>query len=171
MNWALRTRWTTARRAARLSRFMIWRAANSVGNSPGHETFAPIREALQSLMPNRDCPAWRPIRLTAMMKKPGRLVYLSPGLHRGAGANLDDVAWTKRRWNGTEAYSETELHDVLLAFGIARRWPDVLSNALDPGWVPTRMGGASAPDDLDQAHGTQAWLAVSGDAEAGADLP
>jgi hypothetical protein len=119
MNWALRTRWTTARRAARLSRFMIWRAANSVGNSPGHETFAPIREALQSLTPNRDCPAWRPIRLTAMMKKPGRLVYLSPGLHRGAGANLDDVAWTKRRWNGTEAYSETELHDVLLAFGIA----------------------------------------------------
>jgi NAD(P)-dependent dehydrogenase (short-subunit alcohol dehydrogenase family) len=52
---------------------------------------------------------------------------------------------------------------VLLAFAIARRWPDVLSNALEPGWVATKMGGAGAPDDLDQGHRTQAWLAVSGD--------
>ena len=42
----------------------------------------------------------------------------------------------------------------------------MLSNALEPGWVPTRMGGAGAPDDLDQAHRTQVWLAVSDDAAA-----
>jgi hypothetical protein len=41
-----------------------------------------------------------------------------------------------------------------------------LSNALEPGWVPTKMGGAGAPDDLDQAHLTQAWLAAGDDPEA-----
>lgn len=52
---------------------------------------------------------------------------------------------------------------MLLAFAVARRWPGVLSNALEPGWVPTKMGGAGAPDDMDQAHRTQVWLAVSND--------
>jgi NAD(P)-dependent dehydrogenase (short-subunit alcohol dehydrogenase family) len=52
------------------------------------------------------------------------------------------------------SYSDTKLHDVLLAFGVARRWPGVLSNALEPGWVPTKLGGAEATDDLDQAHRT-----------------
>jgi hypothetical protein len=42
----------------------------------------------------------------------------------------------------------------------------VLSNALEPGWVPTRMGGSSATDDLDHAHRTQVWLAVSDDPAA-----
>ena len=59
-----------------------------------------------------------------------------------------------------------QILDVLIAFAVARRWPDVLSNALEPGWVATRMGGANAPDDLDQAHRTQVWLAVSDDPEA-----
>ncbi len=55
---------------------------------------------------------------------------------------------------------------MLLAFGIARRWKNVYSNALTPGWVPTRMGGAGAPDDLEQAPLTQVWLATSEDARA-----
>ncbi|AJK50542.1 SDR family NAD(P)-dependent oxidoreductase [Burkholderia plantarii] len=107
-----------------------------------------------------------PYVLTALMQRPGRLVYLSSGMHRGTRAALDDLAWTRRRWSGAEAYAESKLHDVLLAFAVARRWPEVLSNALEPGWVPTRMGGPGAPDDLDQAHRTQAWLAVSDDAGA-----
>lgn len=107
-----------------------------------------------------------PYVLTALMHRPRRLVYLSSGLHHGASANLDDLLWTRRRWNGTTAYSESKLHDVLLAFAIARRWPGVLANALEPGWVPTRMGGAAASDDMDQAHRTQVWLAVSNDPEA-----
>lgn len=82
---------------------------------------------------------------------------------RGAAANLDDLAGRKRSSHGGGAYAESKLHDVLLAFGVARRWPGVLSNALEPGWVATRMGGPHAPDDLDQAHRTQVWLAVSGD--------
>ena len=35
------------------------------------------------------------------------------------------------------------------------------SNSLEPGWVPTKMGGTGAPDDIDKAHRTQAWLATS----------
>ena len=60
------------------------------------------------------------------------------------------------------AYAESKLHDAMLAFAVARRWPEVFSNSLEPGWVPTQMGGPGAPDDMDQAHLTQAWLA-SGD--------
>jgi NAD(P)-dependent dehydrogenase (short-subunit alcohol dehydrogenase family) len=101
--------------------------------------------------------------LTALVDRPGRLVYLSSGMHQGGRPNLDDVEWTKRRWNGAQAYSDTKLFDVVLAFGMARRWPDVLSNAVEPGWVATKMGGPGAPDDLEAAPVTQCWLAVSND--------
>lgn len=104
-----------------------------------------------------------PYVLTALIERPARLIYLSSGLHRGAGTGLDDLLWQKRCWQGYSAYSESKLHDVLLAFAVARLWPDVLSNALEPGWVPTRMGGAGAPDDLAQGHLTQAWLATGDD--------
>ena len=104
--------------------------------------------------------------LTALIERPARLVYLSSGMHHDAVANLEDLAWTRRRWSGSTAYAESKLYDVVLAFAAARLWPDVFANALEPGWVPTRMGGPGAPDDMDQAHRTQAWLAVSNDAAA-----
>jgi len=104
-----------------------------------------------------------PYILTALIRKPKRLVYLSSGLHQQGDASLQDLAWTQRPWRGQQAYSDTKLHDVILAFAVARLWPDVLSNALEPGWVATRMGGSSATDDLDQGHRTQVWLAVSDD--------
>jgi NAD(P)-dependent dehydrogenase (short-subunit alcohol dehydrogenase family) len=107
-----------------------------------------------------------PYILTALIRRPKRLVYLSSGLHQNGDAGLKDLAWEHRPWQGQQAYSDTKLHDVLLAFAIARRWPDVLSNALEPGWVPTKMGGAGAPDDLDSGHRTQVWLAVSDDPAA-----
>jgi NAD(P)-dependent dehydrogenase (short-subunit alcohol dehydrogenase family) len=107
-----------------------------------------------------------PYILTALIEKPKRLVYLSSGLHRGANASLEDLTWTARPWHGMDAYAESKLHDVLLAFSVARQWPSVLSNALEPGWVPTKMGGPDAPDEMDQGHRTQAWLAVSDDADA-----
>jgi NAD(P)-dependent dehydrogenase (short-subunit alcohol dehydrogenase family) len=107
-----------------------------------------------------------PYILTALIKKPKRLVYLSSGLHQGGDESLKDLAWEHRPWQGQQAYSDTKLHDVLLAFAVARRWSDVLSNALEPGWVATKMGGAGATDDLDAGHRTQAWLAVSDDPAA-----
>ncbi|MCK1362790.1 SDR family NAD(P)-dependent oxidoreductase [Bradyrhizobium sp. 199] len=102
-----------------------------------------------------------PYVLTALIRRPGRLVYLSSGLHRGGEGSLDDIDWTKRRWDSAKAYAESKLHVVALAFALARRWPDVLSNAVDPGWVRTKMGGSSAPVDLATGQRTQTWLAVS----------
>jgi NAD(P)-dependent dehydrogenase (short-subunit alcohol dehydrogenase family) len=107
-----------------------------------------------------------PYILTALIRRPKRLVYLSSGLHQSGDASLKDLLWEQRPWNGQQAYSESKLHDVLLAFAVARLWPDVLSNALEPGWVPTKMGGPGAPDDMDAAHRTQVWLAVSDDPRA-----
>jgi NAD(P)-dependent dehydrogenase (short-subunit alcohol dehydrogenase family) len=107
-----------------------------------------------------------PYILTALIRRPKRLVYLSSGLHQDGDASLKDLAWSERVWQGQQAYSDTKLHDALLAFAIARHWPDVFSNALEPGWVATKMGGAGARDDLDAGHRTQVWLAASDDAEA-----
>jgi NAD(P)-dependent dehydrogenase (short-subunit alcohol dehydrogenase family) len=107
-----------------------------------------------------------PYILTALITRPKRLVYMSSILHQDGDSSLRDLTWADRPWSGRQAYCDTKLHDVLLAFAIARRWPSVLSNALEPGWVPTKMGGSGATDDLDQAHRTQVWLAVSDDAAA-----
>lgn len=104
-----------------------------------------------------------PYILTALIRRPKRLVYLSSGLHKSGDASLKDLVWKDRPWRGQQAYSDTKLHDVLLAFAIARMWPDVLSNSLEPGWVPTKMGGPGAPDDLNEGYRTQVWLAVSDD--------
>jgi len=107
-----------------------------------------------------------PYILTALIQRPKRLVYLSSGLHRSGDESLKDLAWKERPWQGQQAYSDTKFHDVLLAFAVARRWTNVFSNALEPGWVATKMGGAGATDDLDEGHRTQVWLAVSDDPAA-----
>ena len=107
-----------------------------------------------------------PYILTALIERPGRLVYLSSGLHRGGEGSLRDLDWIKRSWDPAKAYAESKLQVMALAFAVARRWPDVLSNAVDPGWVRTRMGGPGAPVDLETGQRTQAWLAVSDDPSA-----
>lgn len=107
-----------------------------------------------------------PYVLTALIHKPRRLVYLSSMLHKQGDTTLKDLNWNDRPWQGQQAYSDTKLHDVLLAFAVARLWPGVLSNALEPGWVQTKMGGLSATDNLDEGHRTQVWLATSNEPEA-----
>ena len=107
-----------------------------------------------------------PYLLTALIGRPDRLIYLSSGLHHTGAGSLRDIDWTERRWNAAKAYSESKLHVIALALTVARAWPEVLSNAVDPGWVPTRMGGPGASDDLEMGHLTQTWLAVSDDAAA-----
>jgi NAD(P)-dependent dehydrogenase (short-subunit alcohol dehydrogenase family) len=107
-----------------------------------------------------------PYLLTALMARPDRLVYLSSGMARAGDADLDDPQWVKRGWDGAQAYSDSKLFDILLAFGVARRWHHVRSNSVEPGWVPTKMGGPGARDDLGLAPVTQAWLAVSNEPAA-----
>jgi NAD(P)-dependent dehydrogenase (short-subunit alcohol dehydrogenase family) len=107
-----------------------------------------------------------PYLLTALIERPGRLVYLSSSMHYGGEASLRDMDWSERRWDTNQAYSDSKLFVTTLAMAVARQWPKVLSNAVDPGWVPTKMGGPNAPDDLEQGHLTQTWLASSDDPAA-----
>jgi NAD(P)-dependent dehydrogenase (short-subunit alcohol dehydrogenase family) len=104
-----------------------------------------------------------PYLLTALIDRPQRLVYLSSGMHRGGRPSLAGVDWSG---SGAGSYSDSKLFVTTLAAAVARLWPDVFSNAVDPGWVPTRMGGAHAPDDLRLGHVTQEWLATSDDPDA-----
>ena len=100
-----------------------------------------------------------PYLLTALVDRPHRLVYLSSGMHRTGRADLDRQDWTGQRHAGS--YSDSKLFVTTLAMAIARLWPEVCTNAVDPGWVPTAMGGPNAPDDLTLGHRTQEWLATS----------
>ena len=105
-----------------------------------------------------------PYLLTALIDRPDRLVYLSSGMHRSGRAELAGQDWTGTRRAGS--YSDSKLLVTALALAVARRWPEVISHAVDPGWVPTRMGGPNAPDDLRLGHLTQEWLATSDDPRA-----
>ncbi|HWI86904.1 MAG TPA: SDR family NAD(P)-dependent oxidoreductase [Sphingomonas sp.] len=107
-----------------------------------------------------------PYMLTALMERPDRLIYLSSGLHRGGDIRLHDVDWVERRWSAARAYVESKYFVTALAFALARRWPEVFSNAVDPGWVRTKMGGSAAPVDIETGQRTQAWLAGSDDPAA-----
>ncbi|MDV7211231.1 SDR family NAD(P)-dependent oxidoreductase [Azotobacter beijerinckii] len=105
-----------------------------------------------------------PYLLTALIQRPKRLIYLSSSMHRSGRAVLDDMDWSGK--SCTSPYTDSKLFVTTLAAAAARLWPDVLTNSVDPGWVPTRMGGPDATDDLRLGHLTQVWLATSDDAEA-----
>ena len=99
-----------------------------------------------------------PYILTCLVQKPRRLIYLTSGMHLQGHSKLDTFSDSSR-----VTYSDSKLHVMLLCMAVARKWPDVYANAVDPGWVPTKMGGRSAPDDLHKGYQTQVWLAASED--------
>jgi NAD(P)-dependent dehydrogenase (short-subunit alcohol dehydrogenase family) len=103
-----------------------------------------------------------PYILTCLIQKPKRLIYLSSGMHLHGHSKLDSFKTDLSRIT----YSDSKLHVLMLCMATARKWPAVYSNAVDPGWVPTRMGGRGAPDDLQKGYETQVWLAVSKDEKA-----
>jgi NAD(P)-dependent dehydrogenase (short-subunit alcohol dehydrogenase family) len=105
-----------------------------------------------------------PYLLTALIHRPQRLVYLSSSMHRSGRASLTGMDWSGHRATGS--YSDSKLFVTTLAAAVARIWTDAFSNAVDPGWVPTKMGGPGAPDDLRLGHLTQVWLATGDDPEA-----
>jgi len=107
-----------------------------------------------------------PYVLTCLMPVPARLVYLTSGLEAQGEVHLDDLQFERRSWNGMQAYSDSKLWDVVLAFAVARRESRTLSNAVDPGWIKTRMGGPGATDELPAGADTQVWLATSEDPAA-----
>jgi NAD(P)-dependent dehydrogenase (short-subunit alcohol dehydrogenase family) len=103
-----------------------------------------------------------PYILTCLIRRPSRLIYLSSGMHLQGRSKLDSFKTNI----SSITYSDSKLHVLMLCKAVARRWPPVYANAVDPGWVPTKMGGKSAPDDLQQGYETQVWLAVSNDRRA-----
>jgi len=103
-----------------------------------------------------------PYILTSMIQKPKRLIYLSSGMHEGGRAKLENIKTNI----DSITYSDTKLQVLMLCMAVARKWKHVLANAVNPGWVPTKMGGRGAPDDLHKGYETQVWLAVSNDKKA-----
>jgi NAD(P)-dependent dehydrogenase (short-subunit alcohol dehydrogenase family) len=101
-----------------------------------------------------------PYILTSLIQKPKRLVYLSSGMHLQGHPRLENLT------QSSLSYSDSKLHVLMLAMAVARKWQGVYSNTVDPGWVPTKMGGHGAPDNLQQGYETQVWLATSNDDSA-----
>lgn len=96
-----------------------------------------------------------PYLLTALMATPGWLVYLSSSMHRGGSTDLTKPTTARG------SYSDSKLWVTALSAALAHRWPGTSTHAVDPGWVPTSMGGAGAPDDPTEGHRTQVWLATA----------
>lgn len=103
-----------------------------------------------------------PYILTCAMEKPERLIYLSSGLHMHGKSDFSIKTYNHENFN----YSDTKLQVILLCKAISRKWHSVYANAVNPGWVPTKMGGPAAPDDLMKGMETQVWLATSNDPDA-----
>ena len=103
-----------------------------------------------------------PYILTCLIQKPARLIYMSSGLHLQGHAKLESFKTDISRIT----YSDSKVHVLMLCLAVARKCPQVFANAVDPGWVPTKMGGVGASDDLQKGYETQVWLAVSDDDEA-----
>lgn len=95
-----------------------------------------------------------PYLLMATITPPARSIVLSSGMHRSGSPDLG------RAFVGPGDYSTSKLLVTTLALWLASNTA-TLSHAVDPGWVPTRMGGRSAPDSLEEGHRTQEWLATA----------
>ncbi len=107
-----------------------------------------------------------PYVLTCLMPVASRMVYLTSGLEEQGRWTPEDLQWTAREWDGMQAYSDSKLHDSMLAFELAARHPEASSNAVDPGWIKTQLGGPEAWDPVDQGAETQVWLVTSDDPAA-----
>ncbi len=139
---------------------------DAVIHNVGLGTRHPRRETVDGVTQLFAVNTLTPYVLTALMKPSERLIYLSSGLHKNGDASLRDLQWKNRPYNAFQAYSDTKLHDLLLTLWLARKRPRAFVNAVHPGWVPTKMGGPNATDDLLKGAQTQAWLAVSDDSAA-----
>ncbi len=138
---------------------VIHNAGVGGGNSPRVVTVDGLERIFQ-------INALAPYVLTAIMDRPARLIYVTSGLQVQGTVDLDDLQHPRRPWDAQQAYSDSKLYDVMLALAVTRHWPLTLVNAVDPGWIRTRMGGLNAPDPLPLGAETQVWLATSNEAAA-----
>lgn len=99
--------------------------------------------------------ALAPYILTSLVKKPRQLIYLCSDLHLGGNLKLQSMQDKSSDIN----YSDSKLQVLVMSKAVSRKWRDVKVNAVNPGWVATKMGKSGAPDDLRLSYGTLVWLA------------
>ncbi|WPO84342.1 SDR family NAD(P)-dependent oxidoreductase [Chryseobacterium sp. JJR-5R] len=99
--------------------------------------------------------ALAPYILTSLLKKPRQLIYLCSDLHLGGNLKLQSMQDKSSDIN----YSDSKLQVLVMSKAVSRKWRDVKVNAVNPGWVATKMGKSGAPDDLRLSYGTLVWLA------------
>lgn len=129
---------------------------NAIGEFDAVIHNAGVNNGSRKQILNVNCLA--PYILTSLIKRPKRIIYIGSGMHRGGSINFKSLS------SGI-SYSDSKLYLLMLSKAVARNW-NVYSNIVNPGWVPTKMGGSSAPDDLQKGVDTQVWLAVSNDEKA-----
>jgi short-chain dehydrogenase/reductase SDR len=139
----------------------IAEAVNQLGRMDAVIHNAGVSDVPEALLPVN---VVAPYALTALIDRPGRLIYVSSMLHKDGRGDLDGIDWSGVKAN--RSYADSKLLVAALAFHVARLWPDVVTNAVCPGWMPTRMGGPDAPGDLRDGRATQVWLATSDAPEA-----
>ena len=103
-----------------------------------------------------------PYLLSTAMTRPGRAVFLSSSMHRSGSSTPPTAA---ALLSGRIGYEDSKLQVTAFSMALAHWWPEVMVHAVDPGWVPTRMGGPHAPDSLEEGHRTQEWIATADAAE------
>ncbi|KAI1630767.1 short chain dehydrogenase [Biscogniauxia mediterranea] len=114
-----------------------------------------------------------PYILTCSVPLPKRLIYASSDSHwSGNATNLSDFGWRERekqgRFSASSAYADTKLYNTMFAFAFARRFGSkgVVAHSVDPGWVPTKMGGPGAAGNIKESERLYVMLAEgSGEAE------
>ncbi|BCR84022.1 uncharacterized protein ACHE_11424A [Aspergillus chevalieri] len=99
-----------------------------------------------------------PYILTCLMERPtSRLLFMSSDSHYGGDESLRNVTQS-------HSYSDSKLHDTMLANAFARRWGEEIQVvSMHPGWVRTKMGGSMAPGGMDKpARALADWAVGQG---------
>jgi NAD(P)-dependent dehydrogenase (short-subunit alcohol dehydrogenase family) len=112
----------------------VWLAPGAPPSAQGHE----LTFAVNALAPHL---------LTAAMgdRLRSRLVFLGSGM---VGSGRVEPRRLGAATDPAQAYADSKAIDVALAFGWARRRPDLLVGAVDPGWVRTKLASPGAPGDV-----------------------
>lgn len=113
----------------------VWPQPGAPRSAQGHEPAFAVN-------------ALAPHLLTALLGEGvrQRLVFLGSGM---IGSGRVDPDRLGAATDPAQAYADSKAVDVALALGWARRRPDLLVGAVDPGWVRTKLASAGAPGDVD----------------------
>lgn len=78
---------------------------------------------------------------------PSRIVNVTTRLRDNVAVNFDDPQFTKRRYNGFQAYSETKLGNILFTYELSRRLQGtgVTVNCVHPGIFKSNFGREGMP--------------------------